>query len=291
MQKWYRYILQVMLGLCSCMPLLAMNISNNIQHMKHLLDNDITSIHTRNSSGMTLLHKAIFWGKMEAVEAIALLLDRGADIESKALNGWTPLHYAAYWNKVEAMALLLDRGAHIESKDDNGWTPLYLAAECCHVAIVALLLDRGANIESIYNCAVNKLNSAFNKSGQEIIDLIIRSKPYYINMSQRPSTLLGTVIMHLLKKSKERNSQHKYDYVYTAQQVATKLHGETAVNLLNALRTVSTFEEQQQEAKRYLKQYIERQDANAASELAAIQVRKEGLRKIAGHIQSLKDVI
>ena len=318
MQRWYRYILQVMLGLCSCMPIAAMNIphipvltdqlrselwhaleQNNIQHIKYLLNTGIISVHSRSYDGDTPLNWAAQYGN---VEVIALLLDRGAHIESKDnIGGETPLHYAARNGKVEAIALLLDRGANIESKIFKGWTPLHYAAYGNKVKIMALLLDRGANIESktnggktLISIALNKLNSeniTEKREGQEILDLIIRSKPYYINMSQRPSTLLGTVVMYMLKKSKEHNSQREYDYISTAQQIATQLPDERARELLNTLRTASTLEEQKQAAKRYLKQYIERQDANAASELATIPVRKEGLREITGQTHGLKDII
>ena len=283
MEKWYKYILQVMLGLCSCMPIVAMNINipvlnwqlknellndlneNDIQHIKYLLDTGIISVHSRSGRGNTPLHYAAEQGKMKA---IALLLDRGANIESKDDIGVTPLHVAAFNGNAEAIILLLDRGANIESKYNSEETPISMA--------------------------LNKLNSeniTKKEQGQRIIDLIIRSKLYYINMSKMPSTLLGTVIMHLLKKSKERNNQHRYDYISTAQQVAIQLHGERARELLNTLRTASTLEEQKQAAKRYLKQYIERQDSYTVSELAAIPLRKEGLREITGHIHSLKDVI
>ncbi len=284
MQRWYRYIVQVILGLCSFMPIVAMNIPNtpvlteqliikldkalryiDIQGIKYLLDNGIISVHSRDNFGMTPLHFAASHSK---IEAIKLLLDSNANIDSKDNEGMTPLHWTAYNNQVEALALLLDRGANIKSTNKDG--------------------------ETLINTALDLLNHediAKKKQGQKIIDLVIKSKSYYINMSQRPSTLLGTVVMYMLKKSKEHNSQYEYDYVYTAQQVAIKLNDERSNELLNTLRTASTFKEQQQEAKRYLKQYIERQDANAASEITAIPLRKEGLREIMGHIHSLKDVI
>ena len=347
MQRWYRYILQIMLGLCSCMPIMAMNIPvlteqlieelmidlqfNNIQRITYLLDNALISVHSKNKFKVTPLHLAAWYGNVPAIElflsrnalinsknnrkstplheaaaqgwfnAVLVLLNNNANIDSKDNGKHTPLHWAAYHGKVEAMALLLDRGAHIESKTNDGLTPLHYAAYNGKVEAMALLLDRGAHIESKCNSeatpismALNKLNSeniTKKEQGQKIIDLIIRSKLYYINMSQMPSTLLGTVIMHLLKKSKERNNQHRYDYIYTAQQVATLLPDERARELLNILRIASTLKDQEQSAKRYLKQYIERQDSQTASELAAIPLRKEGLREITGYTQGLKDVI
>jgi ankyrin repeat protein len=44
------------------------------------------------------------------------------------------------------MKLLLDKGADLESKDNTGRTPLLCATEKSHEAMVKLLLDKGAKI-------------------------------------------------------------------------------------------------------------------------------------------------
>ena len=46
------------------------------------------------------------------------------------------------------MKLLLEKGADLESKDDYGQTPLSWAAENGHEAVVKLLLEKGADLES-----------------------------------------------------------------------------------------------------------------------------------------------
>jgi len=43
--------------------------------------------------------------------------------------------------------LLLEKGADVESKDWYGWTPLWQAAENGHEAVVKLLLEKGTNVE------------------------------------------------------------------------------------------------------------------------------------------------
>ena len=49
-----------------------------------------------------------------------------------------------------------------------------------------------------------------------------------------------------------------YDYVYTAQQIATQLHDERANLFLQALKNTLTPEIERQEARAYLKYYVER---------------------------------
>ena len=46
------------------------------------------------------------------------------------------------------MKLLLEKGAELESKDKDGRTPLSRAAENGHEAVVKLLLEKGAELES-----------------------------------------------------------------------------------------------------------------------------------------------
>jgi hypothetical protein len=59
------------------------------------------------------------------------------------------LSLAAKWGRYNVVQLLLDKGAELESKDTNyGQTPLSWAAENGHEAMVTLLLDKGAKLES-----------------------------------------------------------------------------------------------------------------------------------------------
>lgn len=46
------------------------------------------------------------------------------------------------------VALLLDKGANIESKTRDGLTPLHCAARSGHEQVVDMLLERGAPISS-----------------------------------------------------------------------------------------------------------------------------------------------
>jgi ankyrin repeat protein len=50
-------------------------------------------------------------------------------VDAKDNNSWTPLHWAASWNRKEVAELLLAKGADVnaKTKDDRGSTPLNLA--------------------------------------------------------------------------------------------------------------------------------------------------------------------
>jgi ankyrin repeat protein len=77
-----------------------------------------------------------------------MLLDKGADIEAKDKDGWTPLLYAAVTMHEAIVRMLLDKGADVEAKNEDGRTPLLYAAERGHEAVVRMLLDKGADIKA-----------------------------------------------------------------------------------------------------------------------------------------------
>ncbi|TEY39703.1 hypothetical protein BOTCAL_0453g00070 [Botryotinia calthae] len=91
-------------------------------------------------------------------EIVKMLLEKGADIESKDSNyNQTPLSWAAKNGHDEVVKLLLEKvvklllekGADIESKDSEyNQTPLSWATRNRHNIIMKLLLEKGADIES-----------------------------------------------------------------------------------------------------------------------------------------------
>jgi ankyrin repeat protein len=60
---------------------------------------------------------------------------------------WTPLLLAVEFGRTALVKLLLDRGADAESKSSNRF-PLVIAAEKGHWNIAELLLEGGADMES-----------------------------------------------------------------------------------------------------------------------------------------------
>ena len=51
---------------------------------------------------------------------------KGADIEARDKDGFTPLHSAAAWNKAETVTVLLKAGANANARTEGGYTPLTL---------------------------------------------------------------------------------------------------------------------------------------------------------------------
>ena len=70
------------------------------------------------------------------------LIERGAQVNRA---GWTPLHYAASGPEPKLVALMLDRGANVDARSPNGSTPLMMAARYGPEASALQLLERGAS--------------------------------------------------------------------------------------------------------------------------------------------------
>ena len=115
---------------------------------------------------------ALSWSAVKGhTEAVALLLDKGADIEEED-NGWRALHSAASAGHTEMVELLLDRGADIEAKIDDGRTALMIAADRGSAEAVALLLDKGADIEATNDEGKTALALAAEEDHKEIVKLL-----------------------------------------------------------------------------------------------------------------------
>ncbi|XP_059175790.1 leucine-rich repeat serine/threonine-protein kinase 1-like isoform X2 [Physella acuta] len=103
-------------------------IYNNVDLLQCLLQGEEKkNINAQDVCGRTALYTAVSNGSVQCLE---LLLDNGADINIPAgarCHNMTPLHEAVLDSKLDALAILLARGADMTSMDVSGKTPLALA--------------------------------------------------------------------------------------------------------------------------------------------------------------------
>lgn len=60
-------------------------------------------------------------------EVAAYLLDHGAEVNAQGVNGWTPLHDAAFVGDYNIVKMLVDHGARLDLKNNGGMTALQCA--------------------------------------------------------------------------------------------------------------------------------------------------------------------
>lgn len=75
---------------------------------------------------------------------VALLIERGADIEAAQRGGYTALHSAAANGNNELVDLLIEAGAEIDATAEDGWTPSELAEQRGHPELARELRARSA---------------------------------------------------------------------------------------------------------------------------------------------------
>jgi uncharacterized protein len=119
----------------------------DVDRLRELLDMDASAAIAWSEDGFTPLHFAAFFGHPEAAK---LLTERGADLEARSTNEQfafdaTPLHSAAAAGQREVCKILLDAGADVNAVQHGGYTPLIDAAQNGNLELAKLLLERGAD--------------------------------------------------------------------------------------------------------------------------------------------------
>jgi len=125
----------------------------------------------------TLLHKIAKKPRKDALEIIELLLQAGADINSKTHIGETPLMVAFTESNREIFDFLLEKGADANMQDSFGETLLHRLAEGSRndaLEMIELLLAKGADANIKNRIGDNPYNVASKKNKKEIIALLMK---------------------------------------------------------------------------------------------------------------------
>ncbi len=99
------------------------------------------------SQGKTPLHSATKYQKLETAK---VLIERGADVNSRCFDLKTPFHVSVEKEDLEMIQLFLDNKADVNAKTLEGSTPLHVAVLFGKVKSLKLLLNYGAG-KSILN--------------------------------------------------------------------------------------------------------------------------------------------
>ena len=186
-------------------PIHAAAERDDVEQLRELLNRDDTLLDRRDAGGRTPLHRAV---KGSAHQVIALLLDRGGDIEAADDEGWQALDLAVWSRRAhvperdafDTARLLVSRGATddltmaaalgdmkrvtalleqnpacIREVRRNGKRALAAAVQFGHREIVRLLLERGADPNWPEAAAPRgaSLHAAARAGDRELVELLL----------------------------------------------------------------------------------------------------------------------
>lgn len=121
--------------------------------------------------GFTALHFAAFFNRPEIA---GVLIRHGADVSAASHNAMkvTPLHSAAAAHSGTVVRILIENGAPANGRQEGGWTPLHEAAQIGDIDMVKALLEYGADPQARSDSGKTPTEMAAAKGHEVIVTLL-----------------------------------------------------------------------------------------------------------------------
>jgi ankyrin repeat protein len=171
--------------------------SGDAARVRSLVSEDATLAGCRNDEGVSARMLALYRGDTETLEP---LVDAGPELDvfeaaglgaeerleellahdvslvsARSADGFTPLHFAAFFVHPGAARILVGAGADVNAVADNAMRvqPLHSAAAGNSVEICRLLLEAGADPNELQASGARPLDAARRNGNDELADLLI----------------------------------------------------------------------------------------------------------------------
>jgi ankyrin repeat protein len=163
--------------------------------LTQLLINNNADVNSKDIDGFTPLHYAC---KQSNIELTQLLINNNADVNSKDIHGSTPLQYACKQNNIELTQLLINNNADVNLKDIDGSTPLHYACQKNNLKSIELLINNNADINSKNNYGHTPLYHAVdNKSLNAVLMLVNNYKDADLLLTDITTEVNGYYILDI----------------------------------------------------------------------------------------------
>ncbi|SDF52808.1 ankyrin repeat domain-containing protein [Cellulophaga baltica] len=126
-----------------------------------------TNVNCLAGDGLSTLQ----WAMTADSNVLSLLLDKGANPNTRSTEGATPIMNAVQSDKIEHLNILIKNQADLNAKDDRGFTALHRASEMGRKEMVRILLENGAN-KNVEAENHTPLSLAIAMKNEEIIKLL-----------------------------------------------------------------------------------------------------------------------
>jgi ankyrin repeat protein len=149
--------------------------AGKVDKVSQILKKDPEAAKRWSPDGFTALHFAAFFNRPDIAE---ILLSQKVDISAPSKNPMkvTPLHSAAAAHSGSVVRLLLENGAPANARQEGGWTPLHEAAQIGDMEMVKALLDHGADPQAKSDNEKTPVEMAQAKGHEEIVKLLSNGK-------------------------------------------------------------------------------------------------------------------
>ena len=134
-----------------------------------------------DSTGRTCLIFAAHRGHTETVRYLVGLKD--VDVNHVDTTGWPALRHAAVRNHPDVVQVLIDAGADIETRDNHDRTPLLVASQCGNLRVVKVLVKAGADVCVTDNKGLTCLTLAAGLGHSETVRTLLCLPEVDVNQS------------------------------------------------------------------------------------------------------------
>ncbi|XP_076069583.1 ankyrin repeat domain-containing protein 49 [Oratosquilla oratoria] len=139
----------------------------------------------------------ILWASEKGKESLvqSILAKNPHLVQTKDIDGYTPLHRAAYNNHPNVVKLLLEAKAPIDACTVDGWTPLHSACRWNNYQCATILIQAGGNINAQTNSGQSPLliSASYPQAGKTLQLLLSspRLKPFNQNHSKESANVVA----------------------------------------------------------------------------------------------------
>jgi len=171
--------------------------SGDVSKVRAMLQRDPSLASTRDENSVSVIMKAMYYGKKDVVAAllesgvqldvfeaaatgrterlVGLIANDPSLLNAYSPDGFTPLGFAVFFGQREAVTALLDAGAEVNaaSRESMKVTPLASAAAARQTEIARLLIAHGANVNARAAGGHIPLHEAAANGNVELVNLLI----------------------------------------------------------------------------------------------------------------------
>lgn len=145
--------------------------AGNQLRVSKILNCDTEAAKRWSADGFTALHFAAFFNRAEIARD---LIRRGADVDAASHNAMkvTPLHSAAAAHSREIVRLLLEQGASADARQQGGWTALHAVAQNGDSEMVRDLIQHRADVQGRNHDGKTPADIAAEKGHPAVVQML-----------------------------------------------------------------------------------------------------------------------